>query len=169
MAKKIPQLDNATTFASGHWFVINDGVKDYKMTKAQLEEWIGLDAEKQKVITLQQKALLIEESGSEPNGRYTKFSDGTLIMTVTSNATLAYAKAVTATVNLPLSAINANYQVQLSYAYDLPDAIRGKTTVHARNKTTSSFQIVMQTQDNFFDATNASNVRIDYVIYGRWK
>ena len=109
------------------------------------------------------------ESGSNPDGTYLKFSDGTLIMTVTSNATLAWSKAVTATVNMPVLAINTNYQVQLSYAYDLPDAIRGKTTVHARNKTTSSFGIVMQTQDEFFNATNAEDVRIDCVIYARWK
>ena len=115
---------------------------------------------------LNEKIGSIIESGSNANGSFVKFSDGTMIQT--TKATLAYVNAtqLQILVTLPLSFINTSYVPiftanQIGSTVGMPDI----NPLIKSSGTVSGFYVVMR--GTGFVPT--STVVCDIVVIGKWK
>lgn len=102
-------------------------------------------------------AAPIIESGSNANGSYTKFADGTLLCTV---STTTSGSGFT-TITLPAAFSDSNY-----VGSGIANASNSSNSVSAKlfNKTTTTVQVAVATAGNAYSIQSC-----DFMFIGRWK
>lgn len=104
----------------------------------------------------------IIESGSNANGNYVKYADGTAIVWGKESISFNATATTYNTINLPITFKNTNYIVteSISQLFNYHTSI----TLHPGTRTTTTCQI-----GGWNDFSNTVNGYIDYIIIGKWK
>lgn len=101
-------------------------------------------------------------SGSNTNGNYVKYADGTAIVWGTESISFNANTSTYNTINLLITFKNTNYIVteSISKLFNYHTAI----TLHPGTRTTTTCQI-----GGWNDSSSTINGYIDYIIIGKWK
>jgi hypothetical protein len=146
---KINQLPNKTTLADTDVVIVESATSTNKMTVAKLKELLGIDGGG------------IVESGTNENGYYTKYSDGTLICRhiITINATPSVGTEGTWTFPVPflnITGLNVQATIAFDSSINFSSNIRGRTSTNTRVNVRHDF-------------ASQLSVPVALLAIGRWK
>ncbi len=147
---KIAQLTNKTTLADTDIIIVESATATEKMTVAKLKELLGINSGG------------IVESGTNANGSYTKFADGTLICRKRITGILVPANiGAEITWTFPKSFLDGD-SVDVSPAIVFESSISFNTNVKANTSNTSRINL----RHSF---TEPLTLAVGLIAVGRWK
>jgi hypothetical protein len=100
----------------------------------------------------------IIERGSNANGEYVKYADGTMICTRSVNNNRSVSGVISYTVNLPAAFVSADYRMANSFSSTRPDI---QSNMSFQSQTTTSFI-------GYDDRSNTTSNIFDIIVIGRW-
>ena len=152
---KIAQLTNKTSLADTDLIIVESATQTMKMTVANLKNLLGLTGG------------LIEESGGNANGRYIKFSEGTMVCYFTApTVEIPAGGTITGLWTFPQEFNNVNNMVVVGASrwHGVVSGAIAEVTVGFGTLSTSSVAYAAKNT-----RTNVASGRPSMIVIGTWK